>query len=81
LASADEILAPDFFLRNPGLPSELQRSPEAAKKFASAVVDNIPDRQITHEDTIAKGNKVLICWTLTGTPKVEILESLLQASL
>lgn len=73
LTVADGILAPDFLLRNPRLPSEPQRGPEAAKKFASAVVDNISDRQFSHEVTIAKGDKVLIRRTVTGSPKVEIV--------
>jgi predicted ester cyclase len=32
----------------------------------------MPDRQITHDDTIAKGDKVMIRWTLTGTAKREL---------
>ena len=35
---ADEILTPDFILRNPVLPSELTHGPEGVKKFASLVV-------------------------------------------
>jgi predicted SnoaL-like aldol condensation-catalyzing enzyme len=73
LAVADEIVTPDFLLKNPRLPSEPQSRPEAAKKFASTVVDNIPDRQLRHEDTISKGDKVLIRRTLTGSPKVEMV--------
>jgi predicted SnoaL-like aldol condensation-catalyzing enzyme len=81
LAVADEILAPDFLLTNPRLPSEPRWGPEAAKKFASIVVDNTPDRQFTYEDIIAKGDKVLIRWTLTGSPKVEMVRILLLANL
>ena len=36
---ADEILTPDFVLRNPMLPSDLTQGPEGVKKFASLVVD------------------------------------------
>ncbi|HET7345556.1 MAG TPA: ester cyclase [Nitrososphaeraceae archaeon] len=35
--------------------------------------DTLPDRQFTHNDTISKGDKVLIRWTLAGTPKKDIL--------
>jgi steroid delta-isomerase-like uncharacterized protein len=73
LSLAEEILNPDFVLHNPVLPSELTHGPEGVKKFASIVVDNLPDRQFTHHDTIPKGDKVLIRWTLTGTPKKDIL--------
>ena len=38
LAVADEILTPDFVLRNPTLPSELTHGPEGVKKFASLVI-------------------------------------------
>jgi steroid delta-isomerase-like uncharacterized protein len=73
LAAADEILAPDFIWRNPSLPSELKHGPEGVKKIASAIIDAMPSRQITHEDTIVKGDKVMIRWTMTGTPKKEVL--------
>jgi predicted SnoaL-like aldol condensation-catalyzing enzyme len=72
-ALADEILAPDFVLRNPMLPSEFTHGPEGVKKFASGVVDSLPGRQFTHHDTISKGDKVLIRFTLTGIPKKEML--------
>jgi predicted ester cyclase len=72
LGVADEILASDFVWRNPVIPSELQHGPDSVKKIASAVIDAMPDRQITHDDTIAKGDKVLIRWTMTGTPKKEL---------
>jgi predicted SnoaL-like aldol condensation-catalyzing enzyme len=73
LVIADEILTPDFILRNPILPSELTHSPEGVKKFASLVVDSSSEYQITHHDTISKGDKVLIRWTFTGTLKKEML--------
>lgn len=43
--------------------------PEGVKKIASAIIDAMPNRQITHEDTIVKGDKVIIHWT----PKKEVL--------
>jgi steroid delta-isomerase-like uncharacterized protein len=72
LEVADEILDSDFVWRNPIIPSELQRGPESVKKIASAAIDAMPDRQITHDDTITKGDKVLIRWTMTGTTKKEL---------
>jgi predicted SnoaL-like aldol condensation-catalyzing enzyme len=71
--AADEILAPEFVLRNPGMPPELTHGPDAIKKFATAAIHAIPDRQITHEDTMSRGNKVLIRWSMTGTPKQDFL--------
>ncbi|MFL6394670.1 MAG: ester cyclase, partial [Nitrososphaeraceae archaeon] len=49
-----------------------RRGPESVKKIASEIIDAMPDRQITHDDTIAKGDKVMIRWTLTGTTKREL---------
>ena len=71
LEVVDEIIASDFVWRNPIIPSELQRGSESVKKIASQIIDIMPDRQITHDDAIPKGDKVMIRWTLTGTLKRE----------
>jgi predicted SnoaL-like aldol condensation-catalyzing enzyme len=73
LGVADEILTPDFVLRNPTLPSELTHGPEGVKKFASGVADSSSGYQIIHHDSIPKGDKVLIRWTFTGVLKKEML--------
>jgi steroid delta-isomerase-like uncharacterized protein len=73
LSLADQILTSDFILHNPVLPSDLTHGPEGIKKFASITVDTLPDRQFTHHETISKGDMVLIRWTLSGTPKNDIL--------
>jgi predicted SnoaL-like aldol condensation-catalyzing enzyme len=73
LEVADEILTPDFVLRNPALPSELTHGPEGVKKFASGVVDSSSGYQTTHHDTISKGDTVMIRWTFTGMVKKEML--------
>ena len=67
LEVADEILSPDFVLRNPILPVQVRYGPAGTKEFASATIKAVPDRQFEHEDVIAKGDKVLIRWTLRGT--------------
>ncbi|HEU4822785.1 MAG TPA: ester cyclase [Nitrososphaeraceae archaeon] len=43
--------------------------PKKYKEIVSAVIDGMPDPQITDYDTIAKSDKVMIRWTMTGTPK------------
>ena len=70
---ADEILTPDFVLHNPVLPSEFTKGPESVKRFASGVVDSLSGHQFIHHDTISKGDKVLIRWTLVGIPKRDFL--------
>ena len=72
LEVADEILASDFVWRNPLIPPELQRGPDSVKKIASTVLDAMPYLKITHDDTIAVGDKVMIRWTMTGTAKREL---------
>jgi steroid delta-isomerase-like uncharacterized protein len=67
LEVADEILSPDFVIHNPVLPKELRNGPEGTKKYASAIIAAVPDRKIVHDDTFAKGDKVLIRWTTSGT--------------
>jgi len=66
LEVADEIVSSTFILHNPVLPSEIKNGIEGVKRFAMATIDAMPDRQFTHEDAIANGNKVLIRWKLTG---------------
>ena len=62
----DEIVSPNFVMHNPMLPSEVKEGPEGVRKFSMATIDAIPDRQFTHEDAIANGDKVLISWKLVG---------------
>jgi steroid delta-isomerase-like uncharacterized protein len=67
LEVADEILSPDFVIRNPVLPEDLRKGPEGTKKYASAVITAVPDRKLVHHDILSKGDKVLIRWTNSGT--------------
>jgi len=72
LDAADEILSPDFVYHGSLGPGEDQRGPEPTKQVASGVIAAFPDRRITHEDTLAEGDKVLIRWSLTGTQEGEL---------
>ena len=67
LEVADEILSPDFVLHNPVLPEELRKGPEGTKKYASVLIAAVSDRKLIHHDVFAKGDKVLIRWTNSGT--------------
>ena len=73
LDAADEILSPDFIWHGGFSPGEDQRGPEPTKQVASAVIAAFPDRNITHEDTIAEGDRVLIRWALSGTQDGELM--------
>jgi steroid delta-isomerase-like uncharacterized protein len=37
------------------------------------VIGAFPDRKITHHDTIAHGDKVLIRWSMSGTQEGELM--------
>ena len=67
LEVADEILSPDFVIHNPSLPEELRKGPEGVKKYASAIMESVSDRKLVQNDIFAKGDKVLIRWTNSGT--------------
>jgi predicted SnoaL-like aldol condensation-catalyzing enzyme len=60
LKVVDEIVSPNFVMHNPMLPSEVKEGLEGVRKFAIATIDAMPDRQLFHEDTVVKGDKVLI---------------------
>jgi predicted SnoaL-like aldol condensation-catalyzing enzyme len=72
LEVADEILDSNFVWRNPIIPPVLRHGPDSVKKIATSVIDAMPDRQITHDDTLAVGDKVMIRWTMTGTANREL---------
>jgi predicted ester cyclase len=73
LDTADQILNPDFVWHGGFSPGEDQRGPEPTKQVASGVIAAFPDRRITHEETIAVGDKVLIRWTMNGTQEGELI--------
>jgi steroid delta-isomerase-like uncharacterized protein len=67
LEVADEILSSDFVIHNPVLPEVVRNGPEGTKKYASAVMTAVADRKLEHHDILAKGDKVMIRWTNSGT--------------
>ncbi len=68
---ADEILTSDFHWHGGMAPPE--RGPAGVKHVASAIIGAFPDRRLTHHDTIAEGDKVLIRWSLSGTHKGDLM--------
>lgn len=59
-------------MNNPSVPPEIRYGPEGTKKFAGAVITALPDLKITHDDILAKGDKVMIRWIVTGTQTGEL---------
>lgn len=71
LEVADEILTNDFQWHGGMTPP--QAGPTGVKQLATAVIAAFPDRQITHHDTIAERDKVLIRWSMSGTHKGDLM--------
>ncbi len=60
----DELVSSDFVAHTP---SEEIRGPAGIKQFATALRTAFPDLQMTIEDQIADGDRVVTRWTATGT--------------
>ena len=67
VTAADEILGREFAWHRGMGPPAGQCGPEGVKQVAGAIISAFPDRQITHHDVIAEGDKVLVRWSMTGT--------------
>jgi len=69
---ADERYAPDYVLHDPSLPEDLH-GPEGLKRYAAMSCGAFPDAQVTVEDQVAEGDKVVDRWTATGTHTGELM--------
>jgi steroid delta-isomerase-like uncharacterized protein len=70
-AAAEEIYAPNYISHQPAGDEEL-RGPEAMKQFAAGLRRAYPDLEITIEDQIAEGDKVVTRFTSRGTHQGEL---------
>src|SRR5215213_9222890 len=71
LDALEEIYAPNFVWHEPD--QDIQGY-EQAKQFASTFFDAFPDINISVEDVIAEGDKVVTRYTIRGTHQGEIEE-------
>ena len=62
---ADELVAPDYVGRFP--PNPDVRGREAIMQFNRETVTAFPDLQLTLDELIAEGDKVVVRWTMRGT--------------
>jgi steroid delta-isomerase-like uncharacterized protein len=67
----DEIFTSDYVLHDPANPDEI-RGPEGVKGYVQMYRSAFPDTQITVEDVIAEGDKVVTRWTGRGTHQGEL---------
>ena len=65
-ALADEIIASNFVNHDPGTPP-LPAGPEGYKQLVTMYRTGFPDIQLTVENLIAEGDKVVSRWTARGT--------------
>lgn len=72
LAAIDELADPALSVYYPTL-GETIHGPGAFKQFLKQFHDAFPDADITFEDEIAEGDKVVIRWTLRGTHQRELM--------
>lgn len=65
LSIIDEVFAPDYIVRYPGMDPIQGR--DTAKEAIAAFLDAFPDIVFTIEDQVAEGDKVVTRWTAVGT--------------
>jgi steroid delta-isomerase-like uncharacterized protein len=66
LAAADELVAPDYILHDPGNPN-FSGGREGYKQFQTGFTQAFPDHQLTFDAEFAAGDLVVTRWTSTGT--------------
>ena len=64
------VLPPDFVWHEPD--QDIQGS-EEAKQFVATFLEAFPDLNVTVEDEIAEGDKVVTRWTIRGTHQGELM--------
>ena len=72
LAVADEIIAQDSVNHDPNL-GELPRGPEGTKQVVNLYRSAFPDTNLTVEEQLAEGEKVVTRWTGRGTHQGELM--------
>lgn len=70
---ADELVTSNFRWHGGFAPPQEPCGPEGVKQVARSVIGAFPDRQITHHEAIAEGDKVLVRWSMSGTHKGDLM--------
>jgi steroid delta-isomerase-like uncharacterized protein len=68
----DEIYASDFVAHDPTMPEDI-RGVEGRREFYGMYQSAFPDAEITIEDQVAEGDKVVTRWTGRGTHQGELM--------
>ena len=74
LDAVDELFTPDYVYHDPGVPGGELRGTEAFKEqWVSMFRTAFPDLQLTIEDQVAEGDKVVSRYTAQGTHQGELM--------
>jgi steroid delta-isomerase-like uncharacterized protein len=72
LEVVNELISPSHALQGPNIFGS-SIGPEAYKRQVSRFLDGYPDLLWTIEDTIGEKDKVVACWTISGTHKGDFM--------
>lgn len=73
LEVVDDIYAPDFVDRSPGLPPGIAAGREGVKQFVSMFRSAFPDIEGGTDELIAEGDKVVVRWSAQATHQGEFM--------
>lgn len=73
LEVVDELISASHALSDP-VASGSQVGPESYKRRVVEMITALPDLCFTVEDLIVEGEKVVACWTISGTHKSEYMK-------
>jgi steroid delta-isomerase-like uncharacterized protein len=68
----DELFAPDY-VGHPSGPEETVQGPEGVKEYVGLLREGVPDLNMSIEDQVAQGDKVVTRWTAQGTHDGELI--------
>ena len=69
----DEVVASNLVVHDPTSPEGMSSGVESAKQFVEVYRNAFPDIQMTVEDVIAEGDKVVTRWTVRATHQGELM--------
>ncbi len=72
MATVDELVDPDWVDHDPNSPEEI-RGIGGSKQFYGDFRSAFPDIQVTIEEQVAEGDKVVTLWTVRGTHQGELV--------
>ena len=73
LAVINELVAPNATFHDPSVPGGKFIGPEGLTQFVQIYRGAFPDVQITVNDQVAEGDKVVTRWTATGTHRGQLM--------